>query len=178
MKKLALIAVLGVFAFSAVSASAGTVGIRSIGVDAGWVSPQDIDGTWSVGLTMDIGLPVTNLYIQPFTSYWNRSESEGGVEASLSDIQFGGNVKYVIATAMPNIQPFIGAGISAHMLKAELSGGTPFDGSVTDTQFGYQLGGGLQVGATDRMNIVGQGWYGLVEDFNQWTVRGGVAFTL
>jgi len=174
MKKLVLIAVVGVFAFSAVSASAGTVGIRSVGVDVGWVSPQDLDGTWTVGLALDIGLPVSNLYIQPFTSYWNRSESEAGIEVSLSDIQFGGNLKYVIATARPNIQPCVGAGISAHMFKSEVTG----FGSDTETRVGYQLGGGLQVGATDRMNIVGQGWYGLVEDLNQWSVRGGVAFTL
>lgn len=180
MKKLfVLVAVIAVASF-AVSASAN-VGLRAVGIDAGYISPENMDGTWTVGMSLDIGVPITNLYIQPFGNYWSQSITEEltSTEVSFSDMAFGGRVKYVIPTAQANIQPFIGAGAGAHWLKSEVSG-VPLLGdlSVTDVKVGYDLGGGLQVGVNERVNVVGQGWYTMIEDFNMWSLRGGVSINL
>ena len=172
MKKLiAIIAIVGVVGFAATAANAGGVGLRAVGIDAGYVSPDNIDGTWTAGFAMDFGIPMANVYVSPFVNYWKFSETAFSVDASLADLAFGGTVKYVIPTAVPTVQPFIGAGVAAHRLTTEVDG-------FSETRLGYQFGGGLQVGVAERMNIVGQGWYTLVEDLNQWSLRGGLSWTL
>lgn len=181
MKKLlVLVALIGVVAFSVNSASAG---IRAIGVNAGWVSPQDIDGTWTIGMSADIGMPMTNFYISPFVNYWTRSENFsdpflGSSELSYSDVEFGGTAKLIIPTSATNVTPFVGAGIAAHTISADVSVGGLGSVSASDTKVGYHVGGGLEFGATPRMNIVGSGWYSMVQDFNQWSIRGGLSWNI
>ena len=142
----------------------------------GYVSPDNIDGTWTAGFNMDFGVPMANVYVSPFVNYWKFTESALSLDASLTDLAFGGSFKYIIPTAAPTVQPFIGAGAAAHRLTAEVGG--IGSASETTTKFGYHFGGGVQVGVAERMNIVGQGWYTLVEDLNQWSVRGGLSWTL
>ena len=174
MKKLiAMVAIVGVVALAG-TAHAGGVGLRAVGIDAGYVSPDNIDGTWTAGFNMDFGVPMANVYFQPFVNYWKFTETVLSIDASLADIAYGASVKYIIPTAAPTVQPFVGAGAAAHRLTAAIDG----FGDVTDTKFGYHFGGGVQVGVAERMNIVGQGWYTLVEDLNQWSVRGGFSWTL
>lgn len=175
MKKLiALIAIVGVIGFAVSAANAQSIGLRAVGIDAGYVSPDNIDGTWTAGFNMDLGVPMSNVYFQPFINYWKFSETALAVDASLTDLAFGGSIKYMIPTSAPSVRPFIGAGMAAHRLTAAIDGVD----NATETKFGYQFGGGLQVGVADRMNIVGQGWYTLVEDLNQWSLRGGLSWTL
>jgi hypothetical protein len=111
MKKLlVLIAILGVATFSINTASAG-VGVKSVGMNVGWVSPQDVDGTWTVGASLDLGLPMVNLSFSPFVNYWSRSETLLGIDANFSDVEFGGTAKLAIPTAHPSITPIICAGV-------------------------------------------------------------------
>jgi len=175
MKKLfAIIAIVGIVGFAASAANAGSVGLRAVGIDAGYVSPDNIDGTWTAGFNMDLGVAGANVYVQPFVNYWKFTETVLSIDASIADLAFGGTFKYVIPTSAPTVQPFVGAGLAAHRVTAEIDG----FGSASETKFGYHFGGGLQVGVAERMNIVGQGWYSLVEDLNQWSVRGGLSWTL
>jgi opacity protein-like surface antigen len=176
MKKVALMAV----AFCAVvlvSASAFAGPLRAVGVEAGYVSPDTPEGapdmnTWVAGVYLDFGLPATNFYVNPFVNYWNWSEGEGSAETSFHDWALGANVKWTIPTA-GMISPFLAAGASAHMLNA--SAGSI---DVSDTKFGFQLGGGASIGVSQRANIIGSGWYHMVEDVNQWSVRGGLEFRI
>jgi opacity protein-like surface antigen len=185
MKKLFIIAIAGAVAFSAVNASAAS-GLRSIGFGAGYASPENIDGTWTVALNFDFGLPVTNLYVQPFVGYWTKGfdvdgGSLGSIESDFSDWMFGGNVKYVIPTSAPNLRPYVQAGLAAHMLKAETTSnflGEPISLSATDTKVGVQGGAGLAFDINERWGLFGQGTYHMVSDFNQWMVGGGVQVNL
>lgn len=176
MKKVMWMAV----AFSAVlmvSASAFAVSpLRAVGIEAGYVSP-DVEGgadmnTWVAGAFLDFGLPATNLYVNPFINYWNWSEGDGSLETSFRDWTIGANLKWTIPTA-GIISPFIAAGASAHLLNAEV--GTLSEG---DTKFGFQTGAGVKVGVSQSANIIGSGWYHIVEDVNQWSLRAGLAFSI
>lgn len=181
MKKLlSIVAVVAVVAFTASSAFAASP-LRSIGVEAGYVSP-DIDGledtnTWVAGLFADFGLPMTNLYINPFVNYWNWSESDGSTEVSLRDFAMGANVKFTIPTASVKVQPFLAGGVGVHMLNASAqSGGIEL--SEGETKFGFQGGAGLKIGVSQSANIVTSGWYHVVEDVNNWSLRAGMAWNL
>jgi len=182
MKRLfVIIAVLGVAAFSLGDANAASP-LRSVGVQAGYVSPENIDGTWTVGFGLDFGLPMANLYIQPFAGYWNYSETILIADASITDWTVGGNVKYVIPTSAAKVRPFVQGGAAMHMLKASTEVNDPLFGSfsaeVSDTQFGLQAGGGVMVDASPRVSIVGSGMFHIVENYNQWMVTGGVQINL
>ncbi len=183
MKKLFLLALCGVL----VSASAFAASpIRSIGVDAGYVSPEidgldEIEGTWTAGIFADFGLPAANLYVNPFINYWNSSTEIPGLtgtdELSLRDFNIGANLKYAFPTSSVRFQPYIAAGVSAHMLNAEVqsSGLTVDDG---ETKFGFQGGAGFKVGVSERTNIVTSGWYNIVEDADHWSLRAGLSWNM
>ena len=181
MKKLfVILAILGVAVFTIGDANAG-VGLRSIGVGAGYASPENLDGTWSAGLYMDFGVPVTNLFVQPFVSYWSWEESASGLgSSSISDVAIGGNMKYIITTGAPKFHPYIQGGVAAHLMTADtqlsLLGNQSF--SVTDTKVGFQAGAGAAFDMSERFSLFGQGSYHIIEDFNQWMVGGGVQINL
>lgn len=178
MKKFALMAV----AFLAValigsSAFAGSP-LRAVGVEAGYVSPDvegDVDmNTWIAGVYLDFGLPATNFYVNPFVNYWNWSDGEGSAETSFHDWTIGANLKWTIPTAS-KVSPFLAAGASAHMLNVSQDALNLDEG---DTKFGFQLGTGASIGVSQSMNIIGSGWYHIVEDVNHWSLRGGLAWSI
>jgi hypothetical protein len=177
MKKLVLMAV----AFSAVvlvSASAFAGPLRAVGIEAGYVSP-DVDGgqemnTWVAGVYMDFGLPASNFYVNPFVNYWNWSDGEGTSEMSFNDWTIGANLKWTIPTA-GKVSPFLAAGASAHMLNVSQDALNLDEG---ETKFGFQMGGGASIGVSQSASLIGSGWYHMVEDVNQWSVRGGLAWSI
>lgn len=180
MKKLlSIVAVVAVVAFAASNASANP--LRSVGVEAGYVSPDlngiEDTGTWVAGLFADFGLPATNLYINPFVNYWNWSESANSVDTSFRDMSLGANLKFTIPTASVKMQPFLAAGVGVHMLNASVES-TSFNLDEGDTKIGFQGGAGLQIGISQSANIVTSGWYHVVEDANNWSLRAGMSFNL
>lgn len=154
--------------------------LRSVGIEAGYVNPDvtGMDGTWTAGAFLDFGLPMTNLVINPFINYWNWSQSVntglGSFDTSFHDWSMGANLKLTIPTATVRVQPFVAAGVSAHMLNASVSGFP----DATNTKFGFQTGAGLKVGISQSANIIGSGWYNMVSDVNHWSLRGGLAWNI
>lgn len=145
------------------------VGVRAVGVEAGWVGPEDLDATWGISAFFDIGMPVTNLYLQPFVDYWSQSiELMANTDLTFTDWAIGGKLKYVIPTSMPTWKPFIGAGAAAHLL----------DMGISETRIGYHMGGGMSFGVHDQVQLITEAWYSMVEDFNQTTVKAGIALTM
>jgi len=181
MKKLlSIMAVCAIVAVAATSAFA-TSPLRSVGVEAGYVS-ADLGGiennsTWVAGVFADFGLPATNLYINPFVNYWNWSESQNSVDTSFRDVSVGANMKWTIPTSAVRFQPFLAAGVAIHMLNASVEGsGLNLDQG--DTKFGFQGGAGFKVGVSQSTSIIGSGWYNNVENADNWSVRGGLAWNL
>jgi hypothetical protein len=186
MKKLlSIVAVVAMVALTASNVFAVSP-VRSVGVDAGYVSPDldglETDGTWTLGLFADFGLPAANLTINPFVNYWNWSQSEGSVESNFRDFSMGANVKWTIPTASVKFQPFLAGGVGIHMLNASAEGSDPLFGAysydVGDTKIGFQGGAGFKVGVSQNANIITSGWYNVVEDVNHWSLRAGMAWNL
>jgi len=178
MKKLfVILAVLCVAMFATNSAHA----IRAVGFGVGYTSPENLDATWTASLYMDLGVPVTNLYVQPFVGYWSYEEGITGASASFSDWMIGGNLKYVIPTSAAKFRPYIQGGLAAHLMSSEATVslfGQDQSFSVSDTKLGLQAGAGAAFDLTERFALFGQGSYSIVEDFNQWVVGGGLQLNL
>jgi len=177
MKKVLLLTAV-VCAVSMIGSAAFAAGpVRSVGVEAGYVSPdlsgvENANGTWIAGLYADFGLPMMNFYINPFVNYWNWSDDAAGSDATMRDWNMGANLKMTIPTAGP-ISPFIAAGASAHMFNAEAG-----QLSSSDTKFGFQAGAGVKIGFSQSTSLVTSGWYDNVEDANNWSLRAGLAWSL
>jgi opacity protein-like surface antigen len=184
MKKLfLLVAVCCVFV--SVNAFAASP-IRSVGFEAGYVSPDianatsQPDNTWMAGVFMDFGLPVANLLINPFVNYWSSTtEVAPTTDVSLSDFAIGANVKFTIPTASVKFQPFLAGGISVNMMNSEVTGSSSYD----ESKFGFQGGAGFKVGMSQSMSAVASGWYNVVNDFNNvdvnnWSLRAGLAWSI
>jgi len=177
MKKVALLTAV-LCAVAMIGSSAFAAGpLRSVGVEAGYVSPdlsgvENASGTWIAGLYADFGLPMTNFYVNPFVNYWSWSDDAASSDATLRDWNVGANLKMTIPTA-GIFSPFIAAGASAHMFNAEAG-----NLSQSDTKFGFQAGAGVKVGVSQSANIIGSGWYDHVEDANNWSLRAGLAWSI
>lgn len=182
MKKLLfLVAILAVAAMPLSNAFAA--GPVSVGVEGGIVNTDNdaLDNTWVAGVFADFGLPMLNWSVQPFINYWSWSdrvfEGTSSMDMSFSDWTVGGNVKMSIPTPAI-IRPFVGAGVSAHVLKSEVDMGSLGNLSASDTKVGFQFGAGTYIDAGSSWSFVAESWYHMVEDFNQWSIRGGVAWSL
>lgn len=180
MKRVVLF--LAVLALSATSASAAPI-IRGFGFSAGYISPEDADGTFGFGAFADIALAIPSFSISPYADYWKTSEDfpDGG-EASARDIVVGAHGLYSIALPNPVISPFLGAGAGLHFTRAEIdfgSSGLFGDGStdVSESKLGFDVGGGMGAGL-GSVQLRGEGWYTFVEDFNYWTLKLGLMFPI
>jgi len=176
MKKLLiLIAIFGVAVFSIGDLYAASP-LRALNFNAGYVSPEDADGTWLAGMSFDFAIPTTNFQVTPFVNYWNISEEVSGIGSSdFTDWTVGGNVKYVIPTAAVSLSPYVAAGVSAHLMNASVEA-LSFDES--ETKFGWQAGAGLKWDRSSRWGLHAEGWYNGVENFNHISAIGGVHINL
>jgi hypothetical protein len=166
-----------------VASAQANLGFKGIGVRAGMVDPENLDATLAFGIFTDLGTFHPSVSFETYVDYWSWSEEAVGFDMSFRDIVIGAKTEYMFAVSQ--VRPFVGAGLSVHILKSEMgmdlgSLGIPevssFDASATDTKLGVDVGGGLRLNAADRIDIIGEAWYGFVSDINQLGVTAGVLF--
>jgi len=180
-----LVCFLALSAMTTATMAAADFGLKGIGVRVGVVEPENLDTTVGFGLFLDMGTFHPNVAFETFASYWSNSFDVGLAESSFRDIAVGAKVRYLINTSRPTIHPFVGAGVSAHIMRSEVSTSdiTLFGETIpgmsldaTDTKVGLDLGGGLRAGVADRIDIIGEAWYGFIPDVNQFIATGGIAY--
>lgn len=156
------------------------LGLKRIGAAVGYVSPENLDGTFSIGAFADMGTITPKISLEPRLDFWSWSEESFGAKTSVSDVTVGARGKYWFEVANTRIRPFAGAGLGIHFLHAKVDipaqGGFPAMTSEDSTnKLGLDLGGGIQTPINDRMDFHGEVWYGIVSDVNQFALRVGVS---
>lgn len=158
------------------------LGLRAIGGSLGYISPENVDGTFTLGIFADMGRITDNITLEPRIDYWNKSEEQFGAKASVRDIIIGARGKYRFQTANPKLMPFAGAGLSFHMIHAEASVTQPGfpEMKVEDstTKLGLDIGGGVATPVGPRYDLIGEAWYGIVSDVSQFSLRVGMSYHL
>jgi hypothetical protein len=180
MKRKAVFVVLALGLLSAQQAMAqAKLGFNAIGASAAFVSPQDLDGTFGLGVFADIGRISPNIGLEPNIEFWSKSDNQFGLETSLRDISVGMRGKYYFQVTNPKVRPFAGAGLGMHFLHAEASSNIPGFGTFTatgsDTKLGLDIGGGISTPMNAKNDFHAEAWYGIVSDVNQFAVRVGVS---
>ena len=181
-KVLALTLALSVVAASSAFAQAD-LGFKRVGVAVGYVSPENLDGTFSIGVMADHGTIAPRFGLESRLDYWGWSENQFGVETAIRDVTLGARTKYYFEVANPKIRPFAGAGLGLHFLSAEVTipagGGFPaMSESASETKLGLDVGGGFASTLSPRTDFVGEAWYGIVSDMSQFSLRAGLQFKL
>lgn len=158
------------------------LGLQRLGGSIGYVSPEDLDGTFGLGVFADMGRITPEISLEPRIDWWSQSESAFGSEVSVRDIAIGARAKYHFATSNPNLRPFAGAGLGLHFLRAEVEMSFPGFPTETysdsETRLGLDLGGGLATTMSPKVDLIGEAWYGVVEDFSHFALRVGLSYRL
>jgi hypothetical protein len=163
------------------------LGLKGVGLKIGYVGPEDVDGTFGLGLIADHGTLAPRTKLESYISYWSKSENEFGVEVSMRDIALGARAKYLFDVPNSNLRPFVGGGLGLHFLHAEVTvptqniGGFTIPGSSADdssVKLGLDMGGGMFVPVNPRWDFMTELWYGVVNDFNQVSFTIGAVYKL
>jgi len=150
------------------------------GVAIAMVSPENVDASFGLGVFADHGTIAPRWGLESRLDWWSHSQSMFGVDASISDVTLGERTKYQFAVSNPNLQPFAGFGLGLHFLKADAVVVDPFSGTTikatsSETRVGFDFGGGITTALNPSLNFVGEGWYSVVSDFNQFSLRAGLS---
>lgn len=160
-----------------------SLGLKSLGVAVGYVSPENLDGTLGFGVFADHGTIAPRIGLESRIDYWGWSQSAFGAKTSINDMAVGARSKYYFSVVNPAVRPFVGAGLGMHFLHAKVSipsqGGFPAM-SVEDssTKLGLDLGGGVAMSVAPRTQLLGELWYGVISDVNQFSLRVGMSHKL
>lgn len=180
MKRIVLVLVLATGALSAQRAMGqASIGFRSIGASVAYVSPENVNGTFGLGVFADLGRITPEIGLEPRIEYWSASEEAFGSKASMRDVVVGARGKYYFDIANPKVHPFAGAGLGLHFLRAEATVSIPglptISSSASDTRLGVDFGGGLETNVSPLVDLNVELWYGIVSDANQFALRLGVS---
>src|SRR5262249_48131486 len=183
MKRMPLLLVLAVGLLAANQAMAQSkLGLRSVGASIGFVSPENVDGTFGFGVFADVGRITPVIGLEPVIEYWSKSDNAFGAKASLRDVSVGARGKYYIDTSNPKLLTFVGAGLGLHFLHSEGSVTAPGFPTITvdasDTKLGLDFGGGIATPISPKDEFHAEAWFGFVSDVNQFAVRAGISHAI
>jgi len=180
MKRVVLsLLVAGICVVAARNASASAdLGFKSLGGAIGYVSPENLDGTFTFGAIVDHGTIAPNWGLESHVDYWGWSQEAFGTKVSVHDIILGARTKYYFDIANPRVRPFAGGGLAMHFVNVKAE--QPGFPSVSDgqTKLGIDLGGGITTNVGPRTNFIAESWYGIVSDVSQFSLRVGMTYNL
>jgi len=181
MKRNVLLAIVALCTLASQPAwSQSNVGFQRGGIALSMVSPENIDATLGLGVFADLGTIAPRWGLEGRLDWWSHSEDFFGADVSMSDITLGARTKYNFPTKS-NLQPFAGAGLGIHFLSMEVGLVDPFTGlsmgtaDASETRVGVDVGGGFSTSLSARTNLLAEGWFSLVSDFDQFALRVGLS---
>lgn len=160
-----------------VNIAAARIGFIGVGGRLGYVKPEDpIDGTFGLGVVVDLGTIIPALRLEGSVDYWSKSYEAGymgwsDAEWSYSDLMIGATAKYVIPT-QGTVNPFVGGGLALHMFGwescveyrnpwTEMWVKEKYDDSKTD--IGFHAVGGAEIGLSPNIRGTLEGRYAIAD---------------
>ena len=189
MKQVTLIAVVAlVCAIAVPGAATSNLALRGVGGAVSMVDADDIDMTVGFNLLFDLGMVADKVGLEAYGMYWQQTEDNFGIEASLRDVAFGARAKYLVPMQSGSIHPFAGGGLGLHIVTAAVN--TPaydFGGGLTvpatsidetELKLGLDIGAGALFDVGAKAGILTDVWYTMAPDVSQLSLRAGLMFKL
>jgi outer membrane protein W len=163
-----------------VALAQSNLGFKRVGAAVGFVNPENVDGTFSLGVFADHGTLAPRIGLESRIDWWSQSEGAFGAEASVRDLAIGARGKYYFPVSRSKVRPFAGAGLGLHFVHAEVTIPAQFgfpETQVEDssTKLGLDLGGGMATPVGPRTDFHAELWFGIVSDVDQFALRVGLS---
>jgi len=177
---------------------------RGIGFEGGWIFPNNVDPTYTVGARFDLGYLGPGLRIVPRITYWSSDLDDGEVSdlerrlealvdresppgtppasVDLSPIEWRdliiGLDAHFAWHAPGGILTYLGTGASAHILngKGPAVDGTFVEDLLDSVRAGVNLHAGLEFAAHRRFRLYTEGRGEALGDLQYLELRGGGQF--
>lgn len=155
-----------------------------VGARAGMVDVDGLGSTLGMGAFAEV--PLTQaLSVRPSADYWQKSETESSglvdVDVTVSDLTLGGAAKYSFALPETAVKPYVVGGLALHRLSAEVKAsgyGSEFSHKSSDTEFGFDLGGGVAYSVSKSMDVSGEILLRNVDEADVTTITGGISYAM
>jgi hypothetical protein len=155
------------------------IGLRSLGADLGFVDPDNVPGTFGMGVFANLGNLTRDIRLVPRIGYWSKSEEFFGDEVSVRDISFGARGQYMFHVSSPKFRPYAGTGLGLHLVRAKVSSvNPPMEVSQTESKVGVDFGGGFITPLGQSTDFCLDLWYTAVADVGHVSMRAGVSFDM
>ncbi len=139
--RVAIVAAVVFFLISVPVFGQSDIGFKGIGGKIGYMKPEDIDGTFTVGAVVDLGTFIPELHWDASIQYWSAGKDEVDSDWSLTDIAIKSTVRYLFPTG-GNVAPYAGGGLGIHFYSCDHDGPA---GSSSDSEFGFHILGGVDI---------------------------------
>jgi hypothetical protein len=140
--RVAIVAAVAFFLISVPVLGQSDIGFKGIGAKIGYLKPEDIDGTFTVGAVVDLGTFIPELHWDASIQYWSASNDELDYDWSWTDVAIKSTVRYLFPTG-GNVAPYAGGGLGIHFYSWEHDG--PVGSySDSDSEFGFHILGGVE----------------------------------
>jgi outer membrane protein W len=161
------------------SSSNEGLGFRSLGANIGFVDADNVPGTMGMGVFANLGNITSDIRLVPVANYWSKSEEFAGDKVSVRDISFGARGQYMFRVNSPKFQPYMGAGLGMHFVRAEVSSvSQPMSVSASDTKLGVDMGGGFSTPLGHKTDLNFDLWYTAASDVAHISMKAGISFDL
>lgn len=180
-------AILATIILATREAEAEGLDIFAIGGKVGYASPENLGGTFELGVHADLGEVTKNLVLFPEITFWTKSHSSNGGDLFVFTDENGNLVQYKMKFQQ------IGLSINAHYyLNPEaksnlyIGGGSglfnhrsSFDiFSVSTTDIGVNLLGGVETPISKSTSLIAELKYTVVKDFSTIGLNIGLSANL
>ena len=178
MKRTALLLTLAVLVLAAPAFAQSDLGLKRIGGSLGFVDPENLGTTVSLGVFADHGTVAPHIGLESHLEYWSQSDDLFGTKNSVRDISLGARGKYMFQVSNAKIRPFAGLGLGLHFLKAEVTVPGFGTASASDTKVGFDIGGGVATPVSPKVDLLGETWFGIVDTANTFSLRAALSYKL
>lgn len=156
-------------------------GFMGIGGKLGYVKPEDpIDGTFGLGVVVNLGTIVPAVRLEGNVDYWSKSYDAhymgyAGAEWTYSDLMIGATAKYMIPT-QGTVAPYAGGGVAMHIFSYEWKYDYEYydyihdqwvtdsgDDSDSETDIGVHAVGGVEMTLSPNLTGSIEGRYAIAD---------------
>jgi len=164
----------------------GDVSATKVGAKAGMVDVDNFGSAFSVGGYSEISLG-ENLSIRPSIDYWQKTKSTDAglatVEVKVSDLAFGGALKYAFGMPGAKAKPYVLGGLAMHRLSVEVTASSglstdEYSAEASETEIGFDFGGGVTYPLADGMELSGELLMRNVDTADLVSITAGLAYKL
>lgn len=149
---------IGIGATFARPTPANAFGMTGFGGKLGYVSPEDVDGTFTIGAHLELEQPGTRFHLVPGLMYWKSN--------NITDLAANADLYYHFSPEGV-MTPYVGAGLGLNFFSNDSS-------NDTSTKLGANLFGGIRIPASN-MHYFLEGRY-TASELSQFALLGGITF--